>query len=413
MKVRKSGYGMMAFLAAVVFLQLMCGTASAAAVNPKLVLEKYNLSETPAMPGHEITLTLHLSNIHTNCASTVSVQLSASYPVHVEGSDMQYLGTICPGDDENGTAVFKLAVDPLAMTGTYPIAVLTAYEKDLDKFSESNTINMRVGGAPSFAVSVASSNPVDVYPGDEAAVTLKFQNNGASQAEATRVKLTAPEGLEVKWAGSEQQLGPVPPRSSASATFFIEAAKSTEAGTYMLNATLDYSSEDGTPAHESFLIGMVVSKRAEFAANTDKNSPFFSGDDRSITVTLKNTGSEEARNLKVRIMPIFPFSTDGTVRYVDFLMPGEEKDLVYVVHIDKDGTAGGQAAGLIIDFEDPQGKKFTDSIDLLLKVSDKDAVYYIMIYWPLIVLAVIAVLAFRKRKEILQKIAKRRAKAKK
>ena len=46
--------------------------------------------------------------------------------------------------------------------------------------------------------------------------------------------------------------------------------------------------------------------------------------------------------MEVRIEPLFPFSTDGTVRYIESLRPGETQNLTYVITVDKDATAGGQ-----------------------------------------------------------------------
>jgi hypothetical protein len=389
-------------------LTILWGTASAS-VNPKIILQNYTLSG-PVIPGHEIDMTLFLRNIDTsNCGSMVGVQLSASYPISIEQNDAQYLGTICPYE-ANHTATFRIMIDPLAQAGTYPVSVMTTYEKDYDKFSESNLINLRVAGVPNFSASVISSNPVDVYPGDTAQVTVNFQNNGAGQAESAAVTLESPPGLEVKWAGSQQGLGPIPSHGSASATFTIEAAKHAPPGTYLLNATLEYYGEDGQPASESFMLDMPVLKKAEFSAGTEKNAPFVAGEDRDVVITLTNTGSEEARKLKVSIMPVFPFSTDGTIRYIDSLMPGEQKDLVYVVHVDQDGTAGAQTAGLVIDFEDPQGKTFTDTIDVPFTIVEKGIVYYLVTYWPLIAVVIIAAVVFRNRRKISARLAKKRPK---
>ncbi|VVB60989.1 NPCBM-associated, NEW3 domain of alpha-galactosidase [uncultured archaeon] len=376
-----------------------------ASVNPKLVLENYTLSEDPALPGTDVVLKLSLANIDTsNCADRVSVQLSTSYPVSIDGSDMRYIGSICPNDLENGTVSFRLPIDPLAQTGTYPVSVLTTYEKDYNKFSESNTVNLHVGGAPSFTASVISSSPVDIYPGDDASITVNFQNNGASAADSAHISLAAPDGIDVKWAGSEQELGTIPARASALATFRIEAAKNTAPGIYPINATLKYLGEDKTSASQSFSLGMPLHQKAEFSADAKKNGPFVAGDDREIAITLKNTGSEEAKKLKIRIMPVFPFSNDGTVRYIESLAPGEEKDVVYMIHVDKDGTPGDQTAGMLIDFQNPQGKRFTDSIDLSLSLRPKNLGYYLGTYWWVIALLLIAAYIVKRRPEILRKL---------
>ncbi len=393
-------------LALLAILSLFAGI-SHASVNPKLMLANHTVSEDPALPGHAVILKLQLKNIDTvNCADMVTVQISASYPLSVSGSDIQHIGRICPDNPLNGTASFNIPVDSLAMTGTYPVSVMTTYEKDFSKFSESNTINLRVSGEPSFTASVASSNPVDIYPGDGASIKITFQNNGAGRAESARVTLTAPEGIDVKWAGSSQELGTIQARGSASATFVIEAAKNAAPGIYPLNATLEYSSENKTEGLQSFSLNMPLKQKAEFGADAEKNGPFVAGENREILITLKNTGTEEARKLKVRIMPLFPFSTDGTVRYIESLAPGESKDLSYIVNVDKEGTPGDQIAGLLINFENPEGKKFSDSIDLQLSITQKGIAYYAGTYWWMIALALIVAYVAKKRGKIFKSLPK-------
>lgn len=135
-----------------------------------------------------------------------------------------------------------------------------------------------------------------------------------------------------------------------------------------------------------------------------ENGPLLAGEDRELAVSLKNTGSEEARKLKVRILPVFPFSTDGTVRYIEALAPGEEKEIVYLLHVDKDGTPGEQTAGLLINFENPEGKKFSDSIDFSLAIRPKNLGYYIGTYWYLIAALLIVALVVKNRKGLSRRV---------
>ncbi len=378
----------------VLLLTIFLASASFASVNPKIELRNYTVSEVPAVPGHVVNITLYLKSVEwDNCAERVAVQLVTTYPLSVQGPDMQYIGPkLCENDsDAKGTLSFLLPVDALAQTGTYQVNVLTTYEKRFAKFSESNTLNVRVGGAPSFVASVTSSQPVDIYAGDSAAVTITFQNNGSSTVQSSRVELSAPEGIEVKWAGQQQELGSIPPRGSTSATFSIEALKDTAPGNYTLTAKLNYVGEDKLQGASVFKFEMPVKPKADFSTSLAGNKSLIAGDDAEIQLVLRNTGTQEARSLKARIKPIFPFSTDGTVRYVDSLKPGEEQILTYVVHVDKDGTAGSQIAGVLVDFEDPQGNKFSDSNDFALSVRAKSAIERLLDFWYLGAIALLAV----------------------
>ncbi|OIO22035.1 hypothetical protein COV61_03190 [Candidatus Micrarchaeota archaeon CG11_big_fil_rev_8_21_14_0_20_47_5] len=373
------------------FALVMLCSVSFASINPKLQLSDYSVSETPAQPGHTVALTLKYKSVEwDNCAERISVQLSASNPFSVQGPDTQYVDGLCFNDTaEKGTFTFLLPVDSLAQSGTYQITAVAGYEKRFSKFSESNVINVRVGGAPSVIASVVSSSPVDIYPGDTAAITLKFHNNGSSRIESAVAVLSASNGIEVKWAGEEQVLGQIQPRASASATFVLEVPKSIKPGNYRLSATLKYASEEGDAQTASFSFELPVKEKADFSASLEEGVVLASGEDKEVELLLTNVGYGEARNLKVRIKPLFPFSTDGTVRYVESLRAGETVKLAYLVHVDKDGTVGQQLASLLVDFEDADGKKFSDSADFSLSVEQKSLEEKLLEYWYVGAVAVV------------------------
>ena len=365
---------------AMLALLLSAGFAFAS-VNPKMQMMNYSLSEVPAQPGHVLALTLQMKSMEPdNCAERVAVQLMVSYPFSIQGSDVQYVELLCYSDpDSKGTFTFLLPVDNLATAGTYPVSIATSYEKRFTKLSESNTINVRVGGAPSFTALVASSNPVDIYPGDSAAVSVTFQNTGASSVQSARATATA-DGIDVKWAGQEQSIGQIAARGSATAIFSIEAPKNLKAGDYPLNIRLDYTGEDRINGTAQFSFMVPVKPKADFEAAM-VSPALLPGEKKQVAVAITNTGTRAANNLKVRIKPLFPFSTDGTVRYIESLAPGESQNLTYVITVDKDATSGEQLLSLLVDYEDVQGKKFSDSADFSMPVrlmTGQDEIYS---YW--------------------------------
>jgi hypothetical protein len=364
------------------FLTLLAGSLFAS-IDPQLQLYNYTISESPAVPGDTVTVTIHLRNIEfANCADTISVQAITSYPLSVSGLDTKYLPDLCLGDPiEKGTVSFDIPVDSLAQSGTFPLTIVTNYEKQFDKFTATNTVNVRVLGVPSVSASATSSQPADVYPGDNATVTVTFQNNGTGRIQSGHVSFSAPAGLEVKWAGAEQDIGEIKPHASLPVIFTIGTLKNAAPGIYPITAVLDYTG-DGTPsAEQTFTFNMPIKPKADFSAAAAAGTVLNSDSDKEVTIVLTNTGTQEARKVKVRIQPIFPFSTDGTVRYIDSLPPGGSQELSYQIHVDKDATPGSQLSGLIVDYEDPQGNKFSDSADFALDVKTKTLIEAVMSYW--------------------------------
>ena len=287
-------------------------------------------------------------------------------------------------------------MDNLATSGTYPIAVSTSYEKRFTKLSGSNTVNVQVGGAPSFNASITSSAPVDIYAGDSAVVAVTFQNTGASLVQSARATASS-SGIDVKWAGSTQDVGSIAARGSATARFNIEAPKNISAGSYPLHVVLDYTSENKSVGSTTFDFSVPVSPKADFAASSASQT-LVSGEKKEVAIALSNTGSQEARNLKVRIKPMFPFSTDGTVRYIDSLPAGTNTTLTYLVTVDKDATAGDQLLGFQVDFENPQGKQMSDTADFALPVRALTIVDSVLgVWYAFVAVALVAIYLVVKR----------------
>jgi len=391
---------------AAVFVALACFSLFAgAAINPKVQLENYSLSVQPLSPGGTATLTVHLKSLEYDvCAERVGVKLAVNYPLSVQGPDTQYIDVLCSVNSyDNSTLYFKLAADPLAQSGTYQIAVATNYEKSFLKFSESNTIAIKVQGEAGFQAQPAASEPVDVYPGDSSSVTVKVSNNGTGRAEAASVTFSAAYGVEVKWAGKTALLGTIQPKTSSSATFQVEALKSVPAGNYPITATVSYLDEDGSSKQKQFSFMLPVKAKAEFTAGVQNaENGVVIGDKQIVSLQLRNTGSQTARKLKVTLIPVYPFSTDGTVRYIESLAAGAFTPLDYAVTVDKEAGQGGQLLKLSVEFEDPRGKKFSDTADFALQVRSKSLLEEAQGFWwlgAIIALAVAISIARKARKQ--------------
>ena len=392
--------GTKTFFAAFALALLAFAGFASASVNPKVQLLNYTVSEVPAQPGHVVALTLHLKSMESdNCAERVAVQLTVAYPLSLRGSDTQYVDSLCFRDPETkGDFTFYLPVDNLATSGTYPVIISTTYEKRYTKLSESNTINLQVGGDAIFDASVTSSAPVDIYAGDSAKVTVTFQNRGSSMVQSAKAGATA-SGISVKWAGREQNVGEIAARGSASATFEIEAPKGISAGSYPLRVSLDYIGENRSAGNAGFTFMVPIKPKAEFAATTGQDA-LRAGEKREVAITFTNIGNEEAKKMKVRIKPLFPFSTDGTVRYVESLPAGASTNMSYMITVDKDATPGGQLLGFIVDFEDPQGKQLSDNADFAMNVRTAtivDDIIGLWYLWAIIVIAAVVMITRKKK----------------
>ncbi|MBI3587972.1 ATP-binding cassette domain-containing protein [Candidatus Micrarchaeota archaeon] len=147
----------------------------------------------------------------------------------------------------------------------------------------------------------------------------------------------------------------------------------------------------------SFALDVVVKPKAEFAA-IEPQDALRIGETNYIPITLKNTGSQEARKLKISVIPVYPFSTDGTVRYVETLSPGASATLYYRIPVDKEASEGNEIVTVSVNFEDPNGKKFSDTADLSLSVKPQTISETLAGYWWAGAIALTAAFLIARRK---------------
>jgi hypothetical protein len=245
---------------------------------------------------------------------------------------------------------------------------------------------------------VTSASPIDIYPGDSSQVTVTFDNLGSNMVTSARA-LAFTRGLEAKWAGSDQYIGSIAGHASGKAVFTLEAPKNLKSGNYPLEVRLEYVSSNKSNGWQEFSFTVPVKPKAEFSAEP-ANGALLPGQKKEVQLQLANTGTDEARKLQVRIKPLFPFSTDGTVRYVESLQPGEAANLTYLITVDKEAMAGGQLLSLQVDFEDKYGKKHSDSADFSMPVRMPTLVDDVLGLWyvEIPVALVVAYLLLRGRK---------------
>lgn len=389
-------------LALVSLLAAFAPFASASDVNPSVRLENYSLSVPQVKPGDHFAVTLVFDGANEVCAEKLSVQLSATYPLSIAGPDAQYVDRLCQGGAaSNGTLTFDAYADPLASTGNYQIAVATVWQKTFLKYPGANTVSIRVQGVPELAASIQSSTPVDIHAGDDAVLRLRFDNKGTGYVTASHLTASS-RGIEVKWGGSDAELGAIAPRSYASAALSVTAADSLAPGNYPLDLVVSYVAEDGSRGLKTFSFTVPVKPKAEFAVSAgDVRLPI--SETSLVSLTLTNTGSDEARKVKAHIRPVFPFSTDGTVRYVESLKPGESVPLVYSIPVDKQATEGNQVLSMTIEYEDKDGKKLNDSVDFSIYARPKSLLETVLAYWWV---GALAVVAFVVRQRMQKKPAK-------
>jgi len=271
---------------------------------------------------------------------------------------------------------------------------------DYSKFNNNDTIYLSVLSKPDFSASITSSTPSDVYPGDTASLLLNIQNNSSGKAQSARISITNAKGLEIKWAGQTQELGQINGFSKTSVPVEIEALKGLSPGEYDLNLTISYIDETNTQNVQSIILPVTISPKADFEITQTESQELISSNTTLVRLTLKNTGTASAEKVKAKVMPTFPFSSDGTVRYIENLPVGGSYEIDYTITTDNSATAGKELLSVIVNYQNEKQKDFSSTVDFYIPVRDKNildsVIENVWIVGLLIVIIVFAII-MRKR----------------
>jgi hypothetical protein len=384
-----------------VFIVLFLVTiAGVLAVRPDISVISYSIKEGKAEVGKDFTLLLTISNKHQDsCARNILTTVQAGYPFIMKGISSVFGGDICMTNDT--TVEFPMRIDPTASGGFYQITVLNSFESTtLAQFSSTDVLNVFVDGTPDIKANIISSQPVDIYPGDSATITVNIENQGSFEAQSVNAKMTAQSPVEVKWSKSYNALGVLNARTAKAVDFEVEIPKDAEAKDYPLHLVITYLDQNLVNQTKEFSLILHVKGKAIFEFEDSGSDALYANENsRLIKLTLKNTGTDTARNIKLRLQPMYPFSTDGSVRYADIIEPGKTSEVQFTIDVDKDGTPGKYALDMLVDYEDAQGNALHDTAKVSLDLKQKNILRSLFLdYWFLWVIGLIVFLIVRKKK---------------
>ncbi len=397
----KTGLYTLFTIFAVALLLPLLGTSAHAALQPNIIVTGFKVVDGQAAVGKTFTLELTLENTEPSaCAQAITTSVQSGPPFIMDGVSTLPAGGLCAGTTK--TVDFPMKVDPTATGGFYQLTVTNQFETSLlSQFSSTSVLNVFVAGTPDLTASVTDSSPIDVYPGDTATVTVNYQNDGGFDAQAVTADVAVDAPLVAKWADSFAALGTIAARQSKTAQVTIEVPKDAAAKDYPMTVTIHYLDENLTQRTVTQTLTFHVKAKALFETTDAGSDALYANyNSRMVRLLVKNTGTDTAYELKLKMLPQYPFSTDGSVRYIGSLAPGETAPVDFTVDIDKDGTPGTYGLTMLVDYQDAQGKNLQDDTTVVrLTVLQKSFFRAVFIdYWPFWIAGlVIVLLVARKR----------------
>jgi len=384
-------------------------TAVDALARPRLVISGLGAMNGSAQVGSDFTLAINVTNVDVVCAMSTVVSIDTNPPLDARMTNSATPVDICAG--ETKTVLIPMSIDPTAVGGSYLVPVTLDYEDTLNTpYTTADTLTLFVSGTPDLHAHIAATNPVDVYPGDTAMVSIQLENDGTFQAQSVSATLIAGDSsvgssamssspLEVKAGSATLTAGVIDAKRSLTSQFAVEIPKDAPAQDYPMTLRVSYLDENREMQTKDLPLILSAQKKAQYTAVIDGQLLYANDNGKTTTVTVTNTGTDVAKNIKIKVDPQFPFTTDGSVRFVDSLAPGASVPVQVVFNVDKDATEGAYGLELIMDYEDAQGKSLHDTADLSISVSHKGWFRAVFIdYWYLWVIAIIiAVIVYRRR----------------
>jgi len=372
----------MIVLVLILSLALVLTVPAEAALRPNIYVSGFGAKDG-AFVGKDFVLSINLTNLEEGyCAKHITTNVQAQFPFIMDGLSTVQAGDLCAGSV--ATVNIPMKIDPTATGGFYQIAITNTYETAaLAQYSSTDTINLFVSGSPKIDAYVIGSEPIDVYAGDTASVTIAIQNNGAFQAQSVTGKLSADSPLKVVWAGSFASIGTLNAKEQKTSDFSIEVPKDAAAKDYDMDLEMKYLDENLQQQTKTIPLVFHVKEKALFVTSDAGTGTLYANDNgKKVKLTLKNIGTDDAHKVKVKILPQYPFSTDGSVRYIELLPTGGESPVDFSMTIDKDGTPGTYGLDMLLDYEDVQGKKMSDTAKVSITISEKDVIRAVFIdYW--------------------------------
>jgi len=324
-----------------------------------------------------------------------------------EGNNLR--GTIYTGSNYN--KVFRVKVAQNAPAGNYEFRLVGQwYYKDVPLESiQFLRFKMPVKKEGIIMdISTLETVPSEVRPGDNYVKVVAFiENSGEKDAKSAEVKLNLPEGLSSSYSNDNRVwVGRVNAGERREVTFYIDVDDKVKPDLFNINYNFNYMDLDNNAYQKSRTIPFRVKSRP-YLEVVSYEGEGLSGTTSKLYVTVKNTGTESAESVDVRLLKESsqPFDFDVRSNYVGELEPDEEGTVVFDIKIKSDAEIKDHDFKIIIrskgDSDEGDDNIYTYNRRAKFSVTGKKpnllVTYGIAI--AVIILIIVAISALRRKKK--------------
>ncbi|NOY12003.1 MAG: hypothetical protein GXO67_08005 [Archaeoglobi archaeon] len=267
-----------------------------------------------------------------------------------------YIGELEPGQSVNVSFTVDVSADE---GGYYPFQIQGIYSLNGEvKQTPSRAFGVPVKDKPEILVENVNSS---VHAGSKGDVEVSIKANQVLHSLRAKLEVKPP----LTALAEEYFAGDV---DKAVLKFKVKASGDAEDTVYPAKLTIYYDI-NGKEVEESFDVGVKVGKKTRFEIIGKGEIP--AGEERIVTVKIKNLGDVAIRDATARITVVDPFSTTDDSSYIGELGPGEEKEVSFKIKADKDATPKSYALNLEVKYRDFNGEwVISDPVKLPIDVTE-------------------------------------------
>ena len=277
-----------------------------------------------------------------------------------------------------GYKTVTTGVPPYTITESVP-------EAKIETVSEPKSallgINFDIKGRVVVNIGDVSTDPADVKPGtNNVKITAFIENSGEAAAKDVEANLICNNTVfKPSWSSTDRSyLGRLNSGDSKEAIFHVDVTKDIESKTYSIPLRIRYRDTKDGEYEVMRELNILVQQKPDFkivSAHTEPAS--LKAGDKSVKlhVNIRNTGSEKAESVTVRITreAEVPFDYDVLSDYVGNLKIGEEGEAILKFDVDHDALPKMYHQGIEIrctgDLDLDDDNVYITDTECLLEVS--------------------------------------------
>jgi len=315
-----------------------------------------NAEPASIVPGTTVPVSLIVANSGEGTARNIKIQLLNSTGFTVEGTSIINLGNLQAGQQAEAQANYYVSRN--ITNGAHTLDFLTIYTSDTNT-TYTQTVKATISTSatqPIIAMSIADTEPSTLYLGYNQTVELLIQNIGSGTAKNVSVEISAGKGLQLMSSATSYFFGAIAPGQSEQIPVLVYANSSTSTQTGTITANITYYSANYASKYAATKqVALTIAPSAQFQITGESSQATPGATDVPFTVTIKNTGNEEATGVVLSLESIYPITPVTSTYYIASIAPGSSANATFMINVDTQAVPGSYPITIYEQWKQPNG----------------------------------------------------------